>query len=118
MSDAAEVVGTVCVAPRARSANRRVYFLELQGDDETRHHVLCKATKLGGLLPDETTVKHTHTTQAPRLCTRDIYHARPCTHHTHAMHMREMRRWRCIGTCGRATCSLSAWGGVSCAPLS
>lgn len=48
-ADAQSVVGTVCVAPRARSANRRVYFLELQGDDDTRHHVLCKATMLGGV---------------------------------------------------------------------
>ena len=93
MSDDAEVVGTVCVAPRARSANRRVYFLELQGDDETRHHVLCKATQLGGLLPDEITVHRMHhhaprthhvpRTHAPHLCTRDTHHAQPCTHYTH-----------------------------------
>ena len=74
------VVGTVCVAPRARSANRRVYFLELQGDDDTRHHVLCKATMLGGLLPDEATVPFAmHTVcHAPRTST----HA-PDTRTTH-----------------------------------
>jgi hypothetical protein len=112
----AEVVGTVCVAPRARSANRRVFFLELQGDDETRHHVLCKAAKLGGLLSDEATVHHAHR--------GDTYHARPCMHHTHAMHhtramhMRVMHRWRCTGTCGRETRWPSEWGGASCAPPS
>ena len=88
MSDDAEVVGTVCVAPRARSANRRVYFLELQGDDETRHHVLCKATQLGGLLPDEITVHRMHhapcTHHAPRLCTRDTYQRATHTTHVHA----------------------------------
>ena len=68
-ADAQSVVGTVCVAPRARSANRRVYFLELQGDDDTRHHVLCKAAMLGGLLPDETTVHTMHHAHAPRTFT-------------------------------------------------
>ena len=71
------VVGTVCVAPRARSGNRYVYFLELQGPDaESRHHVLCKATQLGGLLPDDTTVVvQDHTTPVT------------CTHHVSPMHV-------------------------------
>ena len=80
------VVGTVCVAPRARSANRRVYFLELQGDDDTRHHVLCKATMLGGLLPDEATVHTVRHAHAPRLSRTTHVHARTRhAHHTHIM---------------------------------
>ena len=117
----AVVLGTVCVAPRARSANRRVYFLELQGDDDTRHHVLCKATMLGGLLPDEATVPFAmHTVcHAPRT-TPITYHARPRTHQTrapHTYHASAMHRWRCTGTCGRETRWPSKWGGESCAPL-
>ena len=120
-ADAQSVVGTVCVAPRARSANRRVYFLELQGDDDTRHHVLCKATMLGGLLPDEATVPFAmHTVcHAPRT-TPITYHARPRTHQTrapHTYHASAMHRWRCTGTCGRETRWPSKWGGESCAPL-
>ena len=120
-ADAQSVVGTVCVAPRARSANRRVYFLELQGDDDTRHHVLCKATMLGGLLPDEATVPFAmHTVcHAPRT-TPITYHARPRTHQTrapHTYHASAMHRWRCTGTCGRETRWPSKWGGKSCAPL-
>ena len=118
MSDDALITGTVCVAPRARSANRRVYFLELQGDDETRHHVLCKATKLGGLLPDETTVQHMHT---PSRTTRPM-HARATRVYARTMHVpcicRVMHRWRCTGTCGKGTRWPFASGGVSCAPLS
>ena len=117
----AVVLGTVCVAPRARSANRRVYFLELQGDDDTRHHVLCKATMLGGLLPDEATVPFAmHTVcHAPRT-TPITYHARPRTHQTrapHTYHASAMHRWRCTGTCGRETRWPSKWAGESCAPL-
>ena len=116
-ADAQSVVGTVCVAPRARSANRRVYFLELQGDDDTRHHVLCKAAMLGGLLPDETTVHTMHHAHAPRLSRTTHVHART-THaqHTHIMQC-AMHRWRCIGTCGREIRWPSEWGGESCAPL-